>query len=136
MKQPDIIIFIEKDEIGMFLAESILSAFEPEKKIHYFSGPEEAMDFLKSIKPSANARITFFVNAVILLGEEDLIRQIKSLLLPFSYRFCLLTSLANSEKREKSLMKEMGLICSIEKPLTEEKFAEALKVPFTPGLLK
>ena len=130
MKPSDHIIFIESDEISLFLAENILSDIETTHASHYFPEAEEALYFIKSLDHSAGIRITVFVNAAILIGEHDLVKQMKNLLLPFPSRFCLVTSMPEAEKREKKFMEEIGLSCFIVKPLTEEKFTLALEAPY------
>ena len=130
MKKRDHIIFIEGDEISMFLAESVFSALEEKSAVHFFSEMEKALDFIKTIERSAETRITIFINAAMLIGEYEVIRQIKNLLLPYPSRFCLLTSLPGAQEREKELIKEIGISCFIEKPLTEEKLLKSLKGSF------
>lgn len=135
MKHPEIIIFIESDEISLYLAESILSACGQDCTVHYFRAPEPAIDFIKELDPATGPNITFFINAAILMNERAIIMEIKDLLDPFSSRLCLLTSLANAEKREKEFIREIGISCYIEKPLTEEKLNDALNAPFKSGSL-
>lgn len=130
MKQSDHIIFIESDEIGLFLAENILSDIVTKHSAHYFPEAQEALYFIRKLGYSPGTRITVFVNAAILMREHELIKQIKDLLLPFPSRFCLITSMPEAEKREKKFTEEIGLSCFIGKPLTEEKFIKALEAPF------
>ena len=129
MKKRDHIIFIEGDEISMFLAESIFSAIDSMNTVQYFSDTEKAFDFIKGLRSSPESIITLFINASALIGETEIIKQIKASLHPFNSRLCLLTSLSDSEKREKELLQEIGIACYMEKPLTEEKLMQALERP-------
>ena len=130
MKQPDQIIYIDSDEISLFLAENILSAFEWQNPMHFFTELEKAFDFISTLHPSTENKIIVFINVAILMGEHELIRQLKARLQPYSPRFCLLSSMPEAKKREKEFIEEIGISCYIEKPLTEEKFLQALKMNF------
>lgn len=120
------IIFIDSDEISLFVAEEILSAKKRSNSVHYFSEATEAMDFILTLSPSSKTSITLFVNTASLLREKDLMRKMKNSLLAFPSRACLLTSLEGVEKREKEFIQEMGISCFIDKPLTEEKLLQVL----------
>lgn len=128
MKKPDQIIYIDSDEISLFLAETILSAFEWQNPMQFFTELEKAFDYISTLQPSRENNILVFVNVAILMGEHELIRQLKTRLLPFSPRFCLLSSMPEAKKREKEFIEEIGISCYIEKPLTEEKFIQALEM--------
>ena len=127
MEKKDQIIFIESDEISLFLAQSLLEGLDFEGNIHYFSEMEEALEFIKALHPSSVNSVSLFVSTKILIGEKELMQQFREVLNQLPSIICLLSSVEGPSGEEKEYIEKMKVSCTVEKPLTEEKLLQALQ---------
>ncbi|WP_152425050.1 hypothetical protein [Nafulsella turpanensis] len=127
MKKQDQIIFIESDEISLFLAESLLEAINFKGLSHFFTNMEEVLEFINALNSSRSGSVSLFISTKMLVGERELIQQLRDLLFHFPSKICLLSSMEGFSGEEKGDLQQMGISCTIEKPLTEAKLLHALQ---------
>ncbi len=125
MKKHEQIIILEDNEISMFVTQGMLASFEDSYTINYFTNTEETMAYLKGLNAASGSPVSLFVNVGIILYNEKFIQLAKDTLTSGPFRLFLLSSMPVAGEKKKHLL-NAGFLCCIEKPLTEQKFLQAL----------
>lgn len=127
MEKQDFIILIESDEISLFLAQSLLEGLQFDGSARYFTEAEEGLAFIKALSSSSVHSLSLFVSTKVIIGEKELMKQFREVLNKFPSRVCLLSSVEGPSGEEKEYIEKMGVTCTVEKPLTEEKLLDAFQ---------
>ena len=120
------IIFIDKDEISLFLTENALSSCYHNKPIQYFNNLEKSFDYMKGLESSDIDCVSVFIDSEFLMFNKGFIKLAKSVLNSFITRFFLLNTSLQLTKLEKHYINEIDFVCIVEKPINEQKFRKCL----------
>lgn len=130
MERPEQVIFIEVDEIGLFIAQNVLSSFESSYSLNYFRDAENALNYIRDLKSSDTDRVNVFVCTEALMDDKNCINLIKEALISYSSRFFLLTTSFEILKQEKGFINEFDFSCFVDKPINESKFLACMDNSF------
>ena len=130
MERLEQVIFIETDEIALFIAKDVLSSFESSYSLNYFIDTESALNYIRSLKSSDTDRINVFICTEVLMYEENFINLIKVALPSCFFHFFLLTPSLKLTRLEKKFINERDFTCFVERPINEDKFLECLENSF------
>ena len=111
------IVFIDQDEISLFLDKQALTEFESYYSLNYFINTRKALVFLKSLKTS----YILLVSARIIIDDSDFISLINEVSVPS--KICLLSS---SPELDKNHIADFEFYTFIQKPLTIKDFLKFL----------
>ena len=120
------IIFIDKDEISLFIAENALSSCYSYKPIQYFNNLEKSIDYMRDLNSSDIECVSVFIDSEFLIYDKGFIKLAKTALAFFATRFFLLNTSLQLTKLEKHFINEFDFACIVEKPINEQKFLKCL----------
>ena len=130
MERPQQVIFIETDEIALFIAQDVLCSFESSYSLNYFRDAESALNYVRGPKSSYTTRANVFICTEALMDNKDSINLIKAALPSCFFHFFLLTTSSKLTRLEKQFIDEKDFSSFIERPINEHKFLECLKNSF------
>ena len=130
MERLEQVIFIEVDEIALFIAQNVLSSFESSCSLNYFRDTENALKYIRGPKSSDTDRANVFICTEALMDNKDSINLIKEALPSCFFHFFLLTTSLKLGKLEKQFIDERDFSSFIERPINEHKFLECLENSF------
>lgn len=124
------VIFIEADEIALYIAQDVLFPFESSCSLNYFRDTESALNYIRGSKSSNIDRANVFICSEALMDDKDSINLIKAALPSCFFQFFLLTTSLKLTRLEKQFIDERDFTCFVERPINEHKFQECLENSF------
>ena len=130
MERSQQVIFIEADEIALFIAQNVLSSSESSHSLNYFRNTENALNYLRGSKSSDTKRANVFICTEAILDDNNSLNRIKAALPSCFFHFFLLTISSKLSNMEKHFIDERDFTCFVERPINEHTFLECLENSF------
>ena len=130
MEKREHVIFIEVDEIALFIAQNTLLSFESSCFLNYFRDTGNALTYLRNLKSFDTNRANVFICIEALMDDKNSINLIKAALPSCFFHFFLLTISSKLSNLEKQFIDERDFTCFVERPINENKFLECLENSF------